>query len=61
MRDTTSGAVSSWGIYDRSALAPWATITGPAIVTEDETSTLIGPGWSATVNGLGYIEMTRDA
>jgi N-methylhydantoinase A/oxoprolinase/acetone carboxylase beta subunit len=61
VRDTTTGAVSPWGIYDRTTLKPWTTITGPAIVTEDETSTLIGPGWRATVNGLGYLEMTRDA
>ena len=59
VRDTTTGEVSAWGIYDRKSLAPDATITGPAIVAEDETSTLIGPGWTATVNGLGYIEMVR--
>jgi N-methylhydantoinase A len=58
--DTTTGAVSSWQIYDRALLLPDATITGPAIVAEDETSTLIGPGWIATVDGLGYIEMRRD-
>jgi N-methylhydantoinase A len=58
--DTTTGAVSSWEIYDRALLVPDATITGPAIVAEDETSTLIGLGWIATVNGLGYIEMRRN-
>ena len=59
VRDTMTGAVSPWEIYDRASLAPGVTIAGPAIVTEDETSTLIGPDWSATVNGLGYIEMVR--
>jgi N-methylhydantoinase A len=59
VRDTTTGGVSPWAIYDRAGLAPWVTIAGPAIVTEDETSTLIGPGWTAVINGLGYIEMTR--
>jgi N-methylhydantoinase A len=59
VRDTTTGAVSPWAIHERAALAPWASIAGPAIVTEDETSTLIGPGWTAVINGLGYIEMTR--
>jgi len=59
VRDTTTGAVSAWAIHDRAGLAPWASIAGPAIVAEDETSTLIGPGWTAVVNGLGYIEMTR--
>jgi N-methylhydantoinase A len=61
VRDTTSGEVSDWGIYDRTGLVPDVTIAGPAIVAENETSTLIGPGWTATVNGLGYIEMTRKA
>jgi N-methylhydantoinase A len=59
VRDTTTGAVSPWSIYDRTSLTPWTNIAGPAIVAEDETSTLIGPGWTAVVNGLGYIEMTR--
>ncbi|HVY16828.1 MAG TPA: hydantoinase/oxoprolinase family protein [Rhodopila sp.] len=60
VRDTTTGEVAEWGIHDRSALEPWITVRGPAIVAEDETSTLIGPGWSAVVNGLGYLELTRD-
>jgi N-methylhydantoinase A len=59
VRDTSTGSVSEWAIYDRAALVPDAVITGPAIVAEDETSTLIGPGWTATVNQLGYIELTR--
>ncbi len=59
VRDTTTGAVSEWGIYDRAALTLEAVIAGPAIVAEDETSTLIGPGWTATVNRRGYIEITR--
>jgi N-methylhydantoinase A len=59
VRDSTTGAVSPWSVYDRAALLPETTITGPAIVAEDETSTLIGPRWTATVNWLGYIEMVR--
>ena len=57
VRDSVSGEVSSWPIYDRAALAPGVAIPGPAIIAEDETSTLIAPGWRATVNGLGYIEL----
>ena len=59
VRDTTTGEVASWAVYDRAALQPGARIVGPAILAEDETSTLVGPGWTALVNGLGYIEMTR--
>lgn len=61
VRDTVSGTVSDWAIYDRAGLAPGATLSGPAVIAEDETSTLVGPGWTARINGLGYIEMVRGA
>ena len=60
VRDTTTGDVSPWSIFDRAALAPGVHIPGPAIIAEDETSTLVSPGWHATMNGLGYIELTRE-
>lgn len=60
VRDTATGEVSAWSVYDRSALPAWASVEGPAIIAEDETSTLVGPGWTATVDGLGYIEIARD-
>ncbi len=60
VRDTTTGEVSAWAIHDRTELSPGARIAGPAIVTEDETSSLISPGWTAMVNGLGYLEMLRE-
>jgi len=59
VRDTATGAVAEWAIYDRADLAPGATLAGPAIIAEDETSTLVGPGWTAGINALGYIEMRR--
>jgi len=61
VRDTTTGEVAPWGVYDRTAFKPGARIAGPAIIAEDETSTLVCPGWSATMNGLGYIELTQEA
>ena len=60
VRDTITGTVASWSIFDRSSLAPGATLAGPAIIAEDETSTLVGPGWTALINGFGYIELTRE-
>ena len=60
VRDTTTGEVSAWSVYDRAKLSPGAHIAGPAIIAEDETSTLVCHGWSATVNGLGYIELTQE-
>jgi N-methylhydantoinase A len=59
VRDTTTGAVADWAIYDRSALAPGAALKGPAIIAEDETSTLVGPGWRAEIDGFGYIRLSQ--
>ena len=44
VRDTATGAVADWPIYDREAMRPGATVAGPCIVVEAETSTLVGPG-----------------
>ncbi len=60
VRDTTTGEVSPWSIFDRGSLAAGVNIAGPAIIAEDETSTLVSPGWRATVNGLGYIELMQE-
>jgi N-methylhydantoinase A len=61
VRDTVTGEVSDWAIHDRTALAPGARVAGPAIVAEDETSTLVGPGWTASIDARGYIAMVREA
>ena len=45
----------------RAQLSPGVRLAGPAIIAEDETSTLVGPGWSARINGFGYIELQRGA
>ena len=47
-------------MHDRTALAPGQGVPGPAIITEDETSTLVGPGWRATVDGRGYLDLVRE-
>jgi N-methylhydantoinase A len=60
VRNTTTGEVSPWPVYDRQTLAPGVQIPGPAIIAEDETSTLVTHGWNATVNNLGYIELTQE-
>ena len=61
VRDTVTGEVADWAIYDRALLSPGVRLAGPAIIAEDETSTLVGPGWSARINGFGYIELQRGA
>ena len=45
-------------IYRREALAPGATLTGPAIVEQLDTTTVIEPGDGARVDALGNLEIT---
>jgi N-methylhydantoinase A len=42
-------------VYDRHALAAGQIIEGPAIVEERETTTVIPPDWTATVDKIGCI------
>ncbi|GGC30404.1 methylhydantoinase [Siccirubricoccus deserti] len=61
VRDTTTGEVTEWAIYDRATLFPGATVQGPCIVTEAETSTMVGRGWVCRMDGLGYLDLTQEA
>jgi N-methylhydantoinase A len=46
-------------IYWRSDLAPGARIAGPAVIAEDETSTVVSPRFDARIDRFGYIELVR--
>lgn len=61
VRDTTSGEVTDWAVYDRAQMAPGCTVPGPCIVAEAETSTLVGRGWTCRMDGLGYLDLTQEA
>jgi N-methylhydantoinase A len=60
VRDTASGELADWPVFEREALTPGACFEGPAIVSEAETSTLLGPGWSGRITAEGYIELRRE-
>ena len=60
VRDSATGEVAEWPVYERVGLRQGAVIRGPAIIAEDETSTLLGPGWSATIDRFGYIELAKE-
>ena len=61
VRDTATGMVADWALHQRGDLAAGDRIVGPAIVAETETSTLIGPGWTGTVDERGYLDLRRIA
>jgi N-methylhydantoinase A len=42
--------MSEWPVYDRYALAPGTTVTGPALIEERESTCVIGAGQVATVD-----------
>jgi N-methylhydantoinase A/oxoprolinase/acetone carboxylase beta subunit len=60
VRETTTGAVSDYAVHDRAGLAAGARVAGPAIIAEDETSTLVAPGWTARIDAFGYIAIARE-
>ena len=57
--DPRTGRSHPVPLYWRFDLAPGAEMVGPAIIAEDETSTLVPAGFTARINALGYIVMTR--
>ncbi len=42
-------------VYWRFDMQPGAVFKGPAIIAEDETSTIVGANFKGTINSLGYI------
>jgi N-methylhydantoinase A len=61
VRDTVTGEVVDWAVHERAGLLAGAPVRGPAIIVEDETSTLVGPGWTAQLTAFGAIELRGEA
>ncbi len=57
--DAALGRLVRAAVYRREDLSPGAAIKGPAIIAEDETSTIVGSNFRARINGLGYIVLER--
>ena len=47
-------------IYLRSTLVPGMTVAGPAVIVEDETSTLVGRYFDAQVLASGYLSLEKN-
>ena len=58
--DPDTGEFEEVGIYWRPDLAPGARISGPAVIAEAETSTVVSPLFDARIDEFGYIELTRN-
>jgi N-methylhydantoinase A len=46
-------------VYDRAALRAGDAFGGPAIVEQDDTTTLLTPGWHCRVDTLGNLRLER--
>ena len=59
--DGRAGEVIEIPLYRREDMAPGATIAGPAVIAEDETSTFVSNSFDAHIDGAGSIVMERKA
>jgi N-methylhydantoinase A len=57
--DPNTGEFHDVPVFWRPDLEPGAELKGPAVIAEDETSTVIGPLFDARIDQFGYIELTR--
>jgi N-methylhydantoinase A len=57
--DPDVGKLVSMPIYWRFEMKPGARIKGPAIIAENETSTLVGSNFRGSIDSLGYIVLER--
>ena len=53
------GGMTDVAVYDRYRLGPGATFAGPAIVEERESTTVIGPGATVSVDDQGNLVVTK--
>ena len=58
--DRALGMLSDVPVYRRADLAPGARIAGPAVITEDATTTIVGPAFAASIDVDGAIHLRRE-
>jgi N-methylhydantoinase A len=57
--DPETGEFIEVAIYERGRLLPGAEISGPAVIVEDETSTVVSRLFDARIDAYGYIGLSR--
>ncbi len=57
--DPETGEFVEVAIHERRHLKPGALIPGPAVIVEDETSTVVSRLFDARIDAFGYIELVR--
>jgi N-methylhydantoinase A len=57
--DPLTGRLQQTALYIRSSLVPGSALAGPALIVEDETTTLVTAGFTATIDAFGNIVLNR--
>jgi N-methylhydantoinase A len=57
--DPLGGKVAEVPVYRREAFPPGTAIAGPALIEEDDTTTVVAAGFAAMVDPHGYIVLAR--
>ena len=58
--DPATAAAVRAPVYLRDGLVPGATIAGPAVIAEDETTTVVLQSFTASIDALGNIRIARE-
>ncbi|WP_419839273.1 hydantoinase B/oxoprolinase family protein [Candidatus Poriferisodalis sp.] len=56
--DTATGRAVAHAVFERDSLTEGAWLVGPALITEDQTTTVVPPGGVATVMAGGHLRLT---
>ena len=59
MFDRASGSAASVPVYARGSIAPGASLSGPALIVEDATSTYLTAAFHAHVDAGGALVLER--
>ncbi|MEU8571179.1 hydantoinase B/oxoprolinase family protein [Streptomyces pathocidini] len=59
VRMFSEGAWRDTELYERDAMRPGDTVTGPAIIAEEDATTVVDPGWQAAAGERGHLVLTR--
>ncbi|MFF8791152.1 hydantoinase B/oxoprolinase family protein [Streptomyces sp. NPDC015125] len=59
VRMYTAGRWQHTGLYRRTDLRPADTLTGPAVIAEEDATTVLDPGWQAAMGEGGHLLLTR--
>ena len=57
--DPETGEFVEVAVHERANLRPGALIPGPAVIVEDETSTVVSRLFDAWIDAFGYVELTH--